>query len=350
MRMKAVWLYSLILVLCWGFLSLAEAQEYVLEPGDVLTVSFWQQPDLNTQARIDAEGKIDLPLAGRIVAAGLTIPQLSSKIVERISIYNKNVTQATVVIVEYGSRKVFITGAVATPGKYHFERIPNIWEAILEAGGPLPTAQLDNVRLVRGGTESGQIIEVDLTAAFERGDMRGLPEVKPGDNIYIPGGAQAGAGGVGGVVPGAGTSGTLFSRKKSVYVFGQVAVPGVYQIEKDMDVLQAIIQAGGPAYPNRTAGGGGPTLVPDMENVKIISHGPEAPVVYSVNLEKYTHTAAPLPLILRPGDTVYVPGKEAFRSFFLNTTATEVIKASAAVITSYILLRWLFGNTGQNTP
>jgi hypothetical protein len=84
-------------------------------------------------------------------------------------------------------------------------------------------------------------------------------------------------------------------------------------------------------------------MSPDIEHVKIISRGPEAPVVYSVNLEKYTNTAAPLPLVLRPGDTVYIPAKPAYRKFLLITSATEVIRASVAVITSYLLLNKLLG-------
>jgi polysaccharide export outer membrane protein len=345
MRVNAV-VFFISMILCWGFFSATSAQEYILEPGDVLSISFWQQPDLNVpSSRIDAEGKINIPLAGRINAAGLTISQLSSKIVERISIYNKSITQATVVVNEYGSKKIFITGAVGTPGKYNFEKMPSIWEAILEAGGPLPTALLNNVQLIRGGKESGKIIAVNLSAAFERNDMSGLPALMPGDNIYVlsnqPSGAGTSSGALGGAQSAAG-SGNLFASNKAVYVFGQVVAPGVYQIEKDMDVLQVIVRAGGPAYPNRL-NMNGPITEPDLEHVKIITRGPEAPVVYSVNVEQYTNTAAPVPLLLRPGDTVYIPGKQSFRRFFLTSSVTEVIKASVAVITSYLLLNQLFG-------
>jgi protein involved in polysaccharide export with SLBB domain len=343
MRGKAA-AFCFSLVVCLGAFGPATAQEYILEPGDVLSISFWQQPDLNMQmAHIAVDGKIDIPLAGRINAAGLTISQLSSKIVERISIYNKSITQATIVINEYGSKKIFITGAVGAPGKFNFEKMPNIWEAILEAGGPQQNAQLDRVQLIRGGETGGKITEIDLTAAIERGEMRGLPALMPGDNIYVPAGQSGGAASTaGGAQPGTGGGTNLFSSKKSVYVFGHVVMPGVYQIEKDMDVLQAIVQAGGPAYPNR-ATTNAPLTEPDLEHVKIITRGPEAPVVYSVNVEKYTNVATPIPLILKPGDTVFVPGKQSYRRFLLTSSAVEVIKASVAVVTSYLLLNRLFG-------
>jgi len=345
MRVKAVaFLCRLILLL--GFFQTAPAQEYILEPGDAVAISFWQQPDLNVQAtRIDTEGKINIPLAGRVNAAGLTISQLSSKVVERISIYNKGITQAAVVVTEYGSKRVFITGAVGAPGKYSFEKMPTLWEAILEAGGPLPTALLNNVQLIRGGKESGKIISADLSAAFERNDMRGLPMLTAGDNIYVLSSQPSGTGTTGGTfgdAPAAGGLGGMFASTKAVYVFGHVVAPGVYQIDKDVDVLQIIVRAGGPAYPNRF-NTNGPITEPDLEHVKIITRGPEAPVVYSVNVEKYTSTAAPAPLLLKPGDTVYIPGKQSFRRFFLISSATEVIQASVAVVTSYLLLNQLFG-------
>jgi len=342
MRARVVAIFIAWMLCGLGAIGPASAQEYILEPNDVLAISFWQQPDLNVPSvHIDAEGKINIPLAGRLNAAGLTISQLSSKIVERISIYNKNITQATVVVSVFGSKKIFITGAVGTPGKYSFEKMPTIWEALLEAGGPQQAAQLSNVQLIR---EGGKIIPVDLSAAFERNDMRGLPALTPGDNIYVPstqGGAGAAAGAMGGA-PGVTGNGNLFSRTKAVYVFGHVVAPGVYQIEKDMDVLQAIVQAGGPAYPNRL-NANGPLIEPDLARVKIISRGLEAPVVYSVDVEKYTQMAAPVPLILKPGDTVFIPGKQSYKRFFISASVTEVVRASAAVITSYLLLNQLFG-------
>ena len=316
------------------------AQGYQLDKGDLITVTFWQQPDLNTQARIDNEGKIDLPLVGRLDAANLTVEQLSRRIVEKMSIYNSRITQATVKIDEYGSRKIFVTGAVRTPGKYTFEKIPNIWEAILEAGGPLPNAQLDIVQIVRGGESAGQVIEVDLTAAFTGGDLSQLPKLEPGDNVNVP--AVAGPQAAGGPL-----QGNLVSGSNALYIFGYVVTPGVYRWERNMDVLQAIIQAGGPLIHQGNVGGGRLSRDPDLRNVKIISRGPDGPVVYSINVEEYTKHAAPIPLPLRPGDTIYVPGREDYGRFVMTNTIVEVLRTSIAIVTSYLLLNELF-NQGNN--
>ncbi len=339
-------LLTLFALLFSAMPRLAHAQEYRLDKGDLITVNFWQQPDLRTQTRIDNEGKIDVPVIGRITAAGMTVDQLRRAIVDKMSVYNSKITQVAIEINEYGSRKYFITGAVGAPGKYTFNKVPTIWEAILEAGGPLPSARLEAVKIIRGGNEKGQILEVDLTAAFTGGDLSNLPKLQPGDNIDVPGIApgQAGAGAL---------QANLIGQKNSIYVFGYVVTPGIYPLEKNMDVLQAIILAGGPLLQQGGGGGGRrPVREPDLKNVKIITRGPEAPVVYSVNIENYTKQANPIPLALRPGDTIFIPGRDDYRRFILGTTFTEALKGSIAIITSYLLLNKLFGqgNNNNNNP
>lgn len=329
-------LKSLSIVIALGILASVVqpclAQQYLLEKGDLLRVSFWQQPELNSQARIDVEGKIDLPLIGRVTAAGLTVDQLNRTIVEKVSLYNKSITQASVTVEQYSSRTIFVTGAVAAPGKYPFVNPPNVWEAILSAGGPLATAQLDRVQLIRAAPGKSEIIKINLAAAFESGDLSNLPMVEAGDNIDVPAAVVPAAGQGAGKMP-AGVAG----RVDAIYVFGQVATPGVYPLDEGMDVLQAIIHAGGPVSVDET-GVRRPSLVPDLRNVRVITKGPQSPVVYSVDLESYTKRATPLPLRLRSGDTIFVPAKQGYARFFLTSTLLDVLRTSAAIVTTYLLV------------
>lgn len=333
------WLTFFVLVFGSHF---AHAQEYVLEQGDKISITFWQDPNLNTEAIIDSEGKIDVPVIGRLTAASLTVSQLSSKIAQKMSIFNPRVTQALVKVLEYGSKKIFVTGAVYMPGPYSFEKMPNVWEAILAAGGAQDGARLDHVVIIRGSGEQGQTIPVDLTAFFDQSDFTRLPELRPNDNIYVPGGGGGQPGAAGARVQGAAP--TIFSRDDVVYIYGQVMAPGYYQLEKGMDVLQAIIAAGGPAYTQRGAGQGF-QLDPDLEHVRVISHSPEGPVVYHINLEKYAEEGAPRPLLLKAGDTIYVPQKQTYTRFVLTNTLRTAITGTVSILLSYFLL-----NKVLNTP
>ena len=315
----------------------AVSQEYILEVGDRISITFWQDPGLNTEVTIQSDGKIALPVIGEMTAAGLSVSQLARKIARRMQLLNPNVNQALVQVVEYGSKRLYITGAVYMPGPRTFEKMPNVWQAIQAAGGPTEVAALDKVVIIRGGETSGITIPVDLTAYFEQGDFTKLPELQPNDQIFVP--SRTGTGGT----PGTGGAGAatssamLFSKQDVIYVYGNVVAPGVYELEKNMDVLQALIRAGGPVIVqggNRT----GLTTIPDLESVRLITHTKDGPVVYEIDLEKYAKEGHPRPLLLKPGDTVYVPSQQSFSRFIFSNALRTAITGTVSILISYLLL------------
>jgi polysaccharide export outer membrane protein len=288
-------------------------QEYIIESGDLLSITFWQKPEFNTEARVTAAGSIELPLIGTIQAAGLTPGKLRDVIVNRISLHDVRVTQVAVVVREYRSKNVYVTGSVLTPGKLQFEVIPNLWQILLEAGGPAPNAMLNDVTIVRGsGREAGRIIHLDLTSALERGDLSALPAIYPNDTVHIPG-----------IAAGEGTATSMppspLERRNVVYVFGQVTTPGVFNLDKNMDLLDAVVLAGGP------------TDAANLKEVGLYYRGRRQSQMAIVDLNKYMKRSIPLPLQLHPGDMVYVPRRRAFPPIvseigrFVLTTAASVL-------------------------
>lgn len=341
-------LWLLLFVCVIGLPPRAQAQDYRLEKGDFLQITFWQEPTLNTQSRVDAEGKIDLPLIGRIEAADKTIDQLSRLIVEKISVYNKKISQANIAVIEYGNRAIFVAGAVVRPGKYTFQKLPNLWEALLEAGGPSPVAQLSRVKIFRGGEASGNIETVDVASAFESGTVKNLPKLGPGDYVSVPSVAPAVGAGGGMAEGGALQAGAMVDPQNAVYIFGLVVQPGMYPYEKDMDVLQAIIRAGGPVLQQNGGGNNRAPIEPDLTRVRLISRGADAPVVYVINIKEYTKQAAPLPLPVRPGDTIYIPSRPNYGTFLFANTLGQVITGTVSILTSYFVLNTLLGQNNNN--
>lgn len=290
---------SLILWIIINFIALPGitfAQEYKIGPEDILSVSFWQQPQLNTNVRVKQDGTISLPVIGSVTAAGLTPTELATKIVGRISLFNKNISQASVNVVQYGSKRIYVTGHVLQPGKYEFEVMPDLWKIILEAGGPAETAMLNQIKIIRGGSEAGKTITVDLTEFLGEGEISKLPSIYPGDTIHIPGVAIQ-PGGTGTSAPGGVTSTQLDSDV--IYIYGQVARPGGYQFTRNLSLLEAIIIAGGP------------TPVAKMDEVKIIMKGEHYSSIATVNLESYSKQGTPAPFLLTPGDTIYIPERKS---------------------------------------
>ena len=305
-----------------------QSQEYVIGPDDVLSITFWQQPDLNTTAKVNKEGKIVLPIIGSITAAGLTPTKLADKIVDRISLYNRNITQATVVVTEYGSKKIYITGQVLSPGKYTFEAIPNLWEVILEAGGPTESASLSNVVIIRKG---GQTFTVDLNEALRKGDLSSLPKLRPGDMVYIPSAAVPSPGAEAPGQPAApGVSapagGALQALENSIYIYGQVARPGVYPFTKGLDLIRALIIAGGP------------TIDAKLDEIQVTTREAKYPVMAKVDLTKYSRGEPLSPFMLHPGDTIFVPRRPPSPWTGIWSRAVgEVIRVLAAVGVSLVI-------------
>lgn len=290
--------------------------EYTIGKGDLLAISFWQRPELDANARVDATGNIQLSLIGSIPAAGLTLSQLRNNILNRITPVDIRITQVSVVVREYASSVVYVTGSVARPGKLMFETIPDLWQIILEAGGPLPTAQLNEVMITRArGKDAGKVIRVDLDSALEGENLSALPPVYTGDNVNVPGAV---------VSPGATIPQAAISNQPTIHVFGQVVTPGVFNFTPEMNLFDAIVLAGGP---NTTA---------NMKRVQVFFRGYRQAEVAIIDMQQYMRRSTPLPPLLHPGDAIYVPPKKQFSTFV--SQSLRIVFTSTA---SFFLFRVL---------
>lgn len=273
--------------------ALAWAQGYIIGKDDVVTVSFWQDNTLNVTARVGSDGQISLPIGGNIKAEGLTTDQLGEAVVERIAIYNRRITNASVKVTEYGSRKVYVMGHVRTPQKYTFEVIPNLWDIISEAGGPLETANLNNVLIIRNDANGEpRTIAVDVAEALRNRNFQALPKVEPGDNIYVPA-----------VLGNAATSGiqSVQAQQNVLFIYGEVRNPGVITFNKELNLLEALVTSGGP------------TAEAKLSDVRVIRKNGVYSAVTQVDVQKYMDESSPSFFMVKAGDTIYVPRRKMLR-------------------------------------
>ena len=295
-------------------------KEYVIGCGDLLTITFWQRPELNTEGRVTAVGDAELPLIGAIKAAGLTTSELRDSILGRISLLDIRITQAAVVVREYASKIVYVTGSVLTQGKQKFEVIPNLWQVILEAGGPQPGALLNDVSIVRGdGAEAGKIIRVDLTKALEQGSIASLPMLYSGDTVHVPGLPTNERGNVIANMPV-----SPLKHRDVIYVFGQVVTPGIFNLEQNTDVLEALVLAGGP------------TEAANLKEVRLFFRGRQQAQVALIDMDRYLRRSIPLPLLLHSGDAVYVPRRKSILPF-LGQTLPYVLASTVSILVSQLI-------------
>lgn len=298
---------------CWLSGGPIQAAEYVIGPGDVLDIRFWQDPTLNAQVRVGQDGKISLDIIGQITAAGRTTEELQTDIVRLISRLNKSISQATVRVAQYNYQYVFVIGQVNTPGKIMFEEIPDLWTIINEAGGASDIGDLSRVTIVRGGEEAGKVEVVNVSQAIADGRLDQLPKVRREDTIEIPRTA--------GLVP-ATEMAQMAARKNLVYVIGAVVAPGPITYQENVDVLEALALAGGP------------TDNADLGKTQLVIKDGYFAQTVRLDLEKYASTGKPQRYLMQKEDMFIVPARRA--GFFGGGIGT--VAAALGTISTILLI------------
>jgi protein involved in polysaccharide export with SLBB domain len=164
----------------------ALAREYVLCPGDVLSVKFLHTPELNEQLPIRPDGKLALPIVGEIVAAGYSAAQLRDLLIERYAGVVRH-PELVVMVQSFGTQRVYVGGEVGRPGEVAFIPGMTALQAVIMAGGDRRSASRRKVVVVRDqGTETPLLLLVDLNRAVSTTAPGGDLRLQPRDIVFVP--------------------------------------------------------------------------------------------------------------------------------------------------------------------
>lgn len=208
---------------------------YLLGPDDQVEIS---GPDLTESAgkpvRIDSDGNVQVPLAGRVHVAGLTVQQAEQEFDKVLGKYIRD-PQVVVSVSEIRSQPVSVLGAVNTPGVHQVQGHKTLLEMLSMAGGIRPDAGY-SVRITRqmewgciplkGSTSdsSGQfsVVELNLKKLMDAKDPTENIQIFPHDVITVP-------------------------KAEMVYVIGEVRRSGGFVLgeHQSISVLQALSLAEG---------------------------------------------------------------------------------------------------------
>lgn len=165
-----------------GFADWTEDEpEYLLYPGDEIEVATPTATELTRTIRVGPDGRIALPLIGQAMAADRTISELEY---ELSTAYASQLVRPVVEVTlkQAGPLKVWVDGEVRTPGVYDMPGDIDAYQAIIQAGGFLPTAQPQEVALIRRGPGSVRMLRV-IDLRQRRGEVVAL---RRGDVLYVP--------------------------------------------------------------------------------------------------------------------------------------------------------------------
>ena len=159
---------------------------HLLASDDLIEIKVYQQPDLETRARIAPDGSVTMPLLGAIKVGGKSVEEARAMIHGLLAKDYLVKPQVSVTVVEYAKRLFTILGEVVRPGTYE---IPtgdpfSLLQAIALAGGYTRIGSPGKVTVQR--MENGQRKVYNLNAGSMAKDERSKPfEVLPGDNITV---------------------------------------------------------------------------------------------------------------------------------------------------------------------
>jgi polysaccharide biosynthesis/export protein len=114
--------------------------DYVLGAEDQIIIRTPQVPEINERPfRIDSEGFIDLPLAGRIKAGGLTVRAFETELLTKLREFVV-APQVFITLAQLRGDPVFFSGAFRTPGIYPLSGRRTLVEMLTLVGGLQPNA------------------------------------------------------------------------------------------------------------------------------------------------------------------------------------------------------------------
>ena len=161
------------------------ADEYVIGPDDVLSISFWREKDLSADVTVRPDGKVTVPLLNDVMASGRTPEQLRDAIQQMARAYLEDPTP-TVVVKEIKSRRVFITGQVEKPGPYPLNDRLTVLQLIAVAGGLKEFADGKSITVMR--TVNGRVVALPFNYrdVVRRKHLDQNVELRPGDTVVVP--------------------------------------------------------------------------------------------------------------------------------------------------------------------
>jgi polysaccharide export outer membrane protein len=187
--------------------KLRSADEQRIATGDQILIKVYRNEDLTITTIVPSSGRVNVPLAGDVNLAGLTVEEARAAIAEKMKpfVVNPSVSatiqksasglpgpitnpQISVEVLAFGGHKILVMGEVQRPGVYLDEGGSRLLEIVAQAGGPTKDAKMKTVALIRPATETSppRTALVDLERVMKNGELAQNPPVQRGDVIYVP--------------------------------------------------------------------------------------------------------------------------------------------------------------------
>lgn len=163
----------------------ADSPNYIIGPEDSLYIHVWKEEHLSRMVPVRMDGKISLPLADEIQAAGLTPLQLKELLIQKLKEFVES-PNVSVIVMEANSFKIYISGQVKNPGVYRLRSETTLLQIIPMAGGFTEWANQKKILIIRKENGKEKRMTVNYKKIVDGDDPSSNTILKTGDTIIVP--------------------------------------------------------------------------------------------------------------------------------------------------------------------
>jgi len=198
-------------------MDIAIPAEYVIGPGDKISVQVFGKEKDELELAVNREGQIIFPSHGPFTVSGLTFDEMKRLLTARIK---EKVIGVDVVIgmASLRSMRVFVLGDAFKPGPYTLSSLSSITHAIFAAGGISDIGSLRNIQLKRAGK---LVKTLDLYELLIDGDSSNDVLLQSGDVVFVA------------------------PKGSTISVEGEVRRPAIYELKDNCDFNDVLTMSGG---------------------------------------------------------------------------------------------------------
>ena len=198
-------------------MDLPAGPEYVLGPGDGLTLDLWGGVSQRLFRTVDREGRLSLPESGPLLVSGKTLGEVQ-EVVQRILRTQYRDVSADLSLARLRTVRVYVVGDVVSPGAYDISSLSTPLNALFAAGGITSRGSLRHLSHLRGHQLVEEVDAYDLLLHGIRGNLKNLEN---GDTLLVP------------------------PVGPQVSVDGMVRRPAIYELRSEATLGEALDLAGG---------------------------------------------------------------------------------------------------------
>ncbi len=198
-------------------MDLPVGPDYVVGPGDGLSVDLWGGVSQRLYRTVDREGRVSLPEVGPILVSGKSLAAVQQNLQQILRTQFRNVS-ADVSLARLRTIRVYEVGDVANPGAYDISSLSTPLNALFAAGGPTTRGSMRILKHYRGT----QLVEtVDVYDLLLHGVKTDLQRLENGDTVQVP------------------------PIGPQVTVEGMVRRPAIYELREEKTLASVLELAGG---------------------------------------------------------------------------------------------------------